>query len=80
MAVRIDPPDVQRERSLAIQGVHATWVAEQLAAGLDGPTPADRPADSDYNQHVPDLEAPPAALDAFALAIDEALAALAVSQ
>lgn len=65
MAVRIDPPDVQRARSLAIQTAHAEWVAEQLAAGVDGPTPADRPEPSDYNQHVPILEADGRAQDAF---------------
>lgn len=72
--MHIDPPDVQRARSLAIQAVHAEWVAEQLAAGVDGPVPDDRPAGSDYNQHVPDLEADGAAQDDLFGRIDAALA------
>jgi hypothetical protein len=75
MPVRIDPPDVARARSLAIADAHAAWVAGEIAAGLDVPVPDDRPAGSDYNQHVPDLEASGVALDMFALAVDEALAA-----
>lgn len=65
MAVRLDPIEVRRARSRAIASVHQAWVAEQLAAGVDGSTPADRPESSDYSQHVPDLEASGAALDDF---------------
>jgi hypothetical protein len=79
MPVRIDPPDVARARSQAIAAAHAAWVAGEIAAGVDGVTPEDRPATSDYNQHVPDLEASGVALDMFALAVDEALAAVTLT-
>lgn len=47
------------------------WVAEQLAAGLDGPTPPDRKEPSDYSQHVPLMEADGLALDLlFDLLVD----------
>jgi hypothetical protein len=52
-----------------MQEIHAEWVAEQLAAGLDGPTPDDRPEDSDYNLHVPDMEAAGDAIDVLWTAI-----------
>lgn len=65
MAVRILPPEEQRRRSRAIQKLDAQWTAEQIAAGVDGPTPNDRPEVSDYNQHVPALEADAAAEDEF---------------
>lgn len=74
MSVRIDPPAVQRARSIAIAAAHEEWVAEQIAAGVDGPVPDDRPAGSDYNQHVPDLEATGEALDDLADRIAAALA------
>ena len=73
MPVRIDPPQAQRARSLAIAAAHRAWVLGQLAAGFDGPVPPGRPEPSDYNQHVPDLEAPGEALDALAHAIAEVL-------
>jgi hypothetical protein len=73
MAVRLLPDDERRAQSLAIQAAHAEWIARQLAAGVDGPTPADRPEPSDYNQHVPDLEAPPEAEDAYWAAVRKAL-------
>jgi len=73
MAVRIDPPEVQRARSIAIAAAHKEWVAEQLAQGLDGPVPDGRPEPSDYNQHVPDLEASGEALDDLAERIRRAL-------
>lgn len=61
----VDP--VIRERSRALNAAHTAWALGQVAAGVDGPTPADRPNrdESDYNQHVPDLEASGAAEDAF---------------
>jgi len=63
VAVRLDPPDVRRSRSLATARVARAWTAEQLAAGLDGPTPEDRKDGSDYNLHVPEMEATGEALD-----------------
>lgn len=74
MAVRVLSDEERRDQSRAIQTAHAEWVAEQLAAGVDGPTPDDRPEPSDYNQHVPDLEASPEAEDAFWAKVDEVLA------
>jgi len=44
---------------------HEEWSAEQIAAGVDGPVPPGRPADSDYNLHVPDMAAPHPAEDEF---------------
>lgn len=73
MAVRVLSDEERRAQSRAIQTAHAEWVAQQLADGIDGPTPADRPEPSDYNQHVPDLEAPPAAEDQFWNAVSGAL-------
>lgn len=74
MSVRIDPPARQRARSIAIGKINHAWVIEQVAAGLDGPVPPGRPTPSDYNQHVPELEASGEALDALAALIEEALA------
>lgn len=65
MAVRILPPEEQRRRSLAIQALDAEWTRRRIAAGVDGPTPDDRPSVSDYNQHVPALESDAAAEDEF---------------
>jgi hypothetical protein len=73
MAVRIYSPEEQRARSRALQAVHADWADRQIAAGVDGPTPPDRKEPSDYNQHVPDLEASGEALDEFWARADEAL-------
>lgn len=73
MAIRLLPDDERREQSRAIAALHAGWAAEQIAAGVDGPTPEGRKDPSDYNQHVPDLEASGEALDAFWSAADEIL-------
>lgn len=73
MTVRLVPEDVQRERSRALLALHQEWAAEQIAAGLDGRTPPDRKEPSDYNQHVPDLEASGGALDEFWSAADQIL-------
>lgn len=70
MVIRLLSDDEARAQSRAIQAVHAEWVAGQIAAGVDGPTPTGRPSPSDYNQHVPDLEAPGDAEDAFWSAVD----------
>lgn len=61
--VHVLPADERRRRSRAIQALHADWAAWQIAQGVDGPTPPDRKEPSDYNQHVPDLEADGQALD-----------------
>jgi hypothetical protein len=74
MAVRLVSDEVRAERSRALLALHQAWAAEQIAAGVDGPTPEDRKEPSDYNQHVPDLEAPGAALDAFWSQADRILA------
>lgn len=65
MAARLLPYDERRRRSRAIQALDREWSARQVAAGVDGPVPDDRPAGSDYNQHVPALEASAEAEDEF---------------
>lgn len=40
-----------------------TWQREQIAAGLDGSVPPGRKAVSDYNLHIPLMEASGEALD-----------------
>lgn len=52
-------------RQAALAAWHAEWFARQVASGVDGPVPADRPVPSDYNVHFPDIEAPGAAQDEF---------------
>jgi len=68
------PPDIDRiepvtavraDRLRRLAEWHAEWNASQIAAGVDGPVPAGRPDDSDYNLHVPDLEASASAEDEF---------------
>jgi hypothetical protein len=54
-----------------MRALHEEWAGGQIAVGIDGPTPADRPDGSDYNQHVPDLEAPVVAEDAFWRRVDD---------
>lgn len=54
-----------RARSSALYDAHTAWALKQVAAGVDGPAPPGAPAGSDYNQHVPDLEASGAAQDEF---------------
>lgn len=68
--VHLLPEAERRRRSRALQELHAEWADEQIAAGVDGPVPPGRPDPSDYNQHVPDLEAPAAAQDEFWAAAD----------
>ena len=63
---RVAPPPVSvaragRQRELA--DWHADWFALQVADGVDGPVPDSRKVPSDYNLHVPDLEAPGSAQD-----------------
>jgi hypothetical protein len=65
MAVRAVDPEVQRERGRALWDLHYEWSGEQIAAGVDGPVPSGRKPGSDYNQHVPDLEASGQAMDEF---------------
>lgn len=57
MAVRLLPEEERIRRSRAIQALDADWTAGQLAKGVDGPVPDDRPDGSDYNQHFPAMEA-----------------------
>lgn len=73
MAVRLLPDAEIRRRAQAITALADEWTARQLAAGVDGPTPDDRPEPSDYNQHVPILEADGAAQDEFFARLDEIL-------
>lgn len=63
--VRVDSPEEQRRRAAAIMALDAEWTAARLAEGVDGPTPDDRAPRSDYNQHVPALEASAEAEDEF---------------
>jgi hypothetical protein len=69
--VRLLPEEERIRRSRAIQAMHSEWTTEQLAAGVDGPTPDSEPAKSDYNQHVPDLEADADAEDEFWHGMDQ---------
>jgi hypothetical protein len=55
-----------RARSIATYEAHLVWALQQIAAGVDGPAPEGSPDPTDYNQHVPDLEASGEAEDAFA--------------
>lgn len=57
--------EVIRARSSALNAAHTAWALGQVAAGVDGPVPPGSPDPSDYNQHVPDLEASGRAEDAF---------------
>lgn len=59
----MDSPEEARRRSLAAGDAYSAWVKEQLAAGVDGPVPPGRKEGSDYNQHVPLMEASGEALD-----------------
>lgn len=53
-----------REQNWAILQAHLRWQQEQAAAGVDGPVPPERRGKrSDYNLHVPVLEASGEALD-----------------
>lgn len=63
---RVDPVDpIRAERQRALARFSDEWTAEQLAASVDGPVPPGRKAGSDYNQHVPIMEAPVTAQDEF---------------
>jgi hypothetical protein len=59
----VDPAVAARQRKLA--ALADKWTAEQIAAGVDGPVPDGRRSGSDYNQHVPAMDAPGAAQDEF---------------
>ncbi len=62
------PDDIDpelRERLRALAKWHDEWVADQIAAGVTGPTPPDRDGPSDYNQHFADMEASAAEQDRF---------------
>lgn len=64
--LRVDPVDplvADRQRRLA--ELSEAWSEDQTAAGVDGPVPNGRSAGSDYNQHVPAMDAPAAAQDRF---------------
>lgn len=54
-------PDQQRR----IWAAHVQWIRGQVAKGVDGPVPDGRVDGSDYNLHVPDLEASGRDLDAY---------------
>lgn len=53
--------DQDRARARDLQAAHLRFVLQQVKAGNDPATPADRPDPSDYNQHGAELEADPAA-------------------
>lgn len=63
MAAQLLPLAERVARSRAALARHDAFVDEQLAAGLDGPVPPGRKSPSDYNVHVPTMEADGAALD-----------------
>ena len=65
MPARLLPEAERVRRSRAIQAFNREWTARQLAAGVDGPVPDGQPDVSDYNQHVPALEASAEAEDEF---------------
>lgn len=73
MPVHILPPEEQRRRSVAIRALSQEWTSGQLAKGVDGPVPDDRPDGSDYNQHVPAMEASAEDEDEFWARMDEIL-------
>lgn len=75
--VRLLSDEAATRRSRAISELHHEWATRQIADGVDGTTPADRPEPSDYNQHVPDLEASVAAEDEFHDRLRQILAATA---
>lgn len=49
------------------------WQREQIAAGVDGPVPPGRKKVSDYNLHVPLMEASGEAMDDLQRRMDRAL-------
>ena len=59
----MDP--IIRERSRRGNEWHTLWALRQVAKGVDGPAPEGSPDPTDYNQHVPDLEADGAAQDEY---------------
>lgn len=71
--VQIYSEEEQTRRSRAIQQLDAEWTARQVAAGVDGPVPPERREVSDYNLHVPQMEADGAALDEYFERLDEIL-------
>jgi len=74
MAVVLYSDEERARHSRIIQRVNHEWTMEQVAKGVDGPTPDDRKEPSDYNQHVPALEASGEDLDDLAERIRRALA------
>jgi hypothetical protein len=70
MPVQILSEEERRRRGNALQQLHYDWATGQADAGVDGPVPPGRKDPSDYNQHVPDLEADGTALDEFFAGVD----------
>lgn len=56
---------VMEERSRRLLAWNQQWTQQQLRRGVDGPVPEGRKEGSDYNQHVPMMEASGAAQDVF---------------
>lgn len=73
MAIRMHPPETEARRARAIQDAHATWASEQVAQGVDGPVPPGRKPGSDWNQHVPTLEADGSAWDDYTRRVSHVL-------
>lgn len=65
------------DRQRALYALHTAWTLDQVAEGVDGPVPPGRPKGSDFNQHVPDMEATGAAEDVFDAQAREIMALLA---
>lgn len=61
----VEPTEEDRQRARDLHAWHDDWSGQQIAAGVDGPVPPGRKSPSDYNQHVPDLEASGSAQDEF---------------
>jgi hypothetical protein len=59
-------PEEQRRRGRALYDAFYDWSGQQIAAGIDGSVPPGRKQGSDYNQHVPEMEASGEAMDEFA--------------
>jgi hypothetical protein len=64
-----EPPQpvsaTRADRLRRLAAWHQEWHAAQVADGVDRTVPAGRPEVSDYNVHVPDLEASASAEDEF---------------
>ena len=56
---------IVKERARRLSAWNQEWTQQQLRRGVDGPVPPGRKDPSDYNQHVPMMEASDVAQDLF---------------